>query len=86
MLARLYSRSDSKMGLKGKSHKLTRQWWQDSLAVQGLRLTARKAGGLGLIPGQGTRYNMPQLKVLHAAMKIEDPISAAKTWHSQINN
>ena len=86
MLARLYSKSDSKMGLKGKSNKVRKQWWQDFLAVQGLRLIACKAGGLGLIPGQGTRYDMPQLKVLHAAMKIEDPISTAKTWHSQINN
>ena len=31
------------------------------------------AGGLGLIPGWGTRSHMPQLKILHAAMKTEDP-------------
>ena len=36
--------------------------------------------GLGLIPGQGTRFHMlqlnvlmPQLQIPHAAMKIEDP-------------
>ena len=86
MLARLYSKSDSKMDLEGKSNKIRKQWWQDFLVVQGLRLIVRKAGGLGLIPGQGTRYNMPQLKILRAAMKIKDPISAATTWPSQINN
>ena len=30
--------------------------------VQWLRLCAPSAEGLGLIPGQGTRYHMPQLK------------------------
>ena len=29
------------------------------------------AGGLGSIPGQGTRSYMPQLEILHATMKIE---------------
>ena len=33
-------------------------------------------GGLGLIPGQGTKSHLPQLKILHAAVK---------TWRSQIN-
>ncbi|TEA24688.1 hypothetical protein DBR06_SOUSAS6310068, partial [Sousa chinensis] len=48
-----------------------------SLMVQWLRLYAPNAGGLGLIPCQGTRYlmrqlraHMPQLKMLHVAMKI----------------
>ena len=41
-----------------------------SLVVQGLRLHAYNAGGLGSIPGQGTRSHMPQLKILHAATKI----------------
>ncbi|TEA34999.1 hypothetical protein DBR06_SOUSAS9710073, partial [Sousa chinensis] len=42
-----------------------------------LRLHAPNAGGPGLIPGQGTRsrmpqprVHMPQLKIMHAAMKI----------------
>jgi len=30
-------------------------------------------GALGLIPGQGTRSHMPQLKILHATRKTEDP-------------
>ena len=47
-----------------------------SLVVQWLRLCALNAGGLGLIPGQGTRSHMLQLKILHAA---------TKTQHSQIN-
>ncbi|TEA31633.1 hypothetical protein DBR06_SOUSAS7710076, partial [Sousa chinensis] len=31
-----------------------------SLVVQWLRLHARNTGGLGSIPGQGTRSHMPQ--------------------------
>ena len=45
-----------------------------SLVIQELRLYASNSGGQGLIPGQGTRSHMPQLKILHAA---------AKTQHSQ---
>ena len=30
------------------------------------------AGSLGSIPGQGTRSNMVQLKMLHVATKMED--------------
>ena len=41
--------------------------------VQGLRLCTLKAGGPGLIPGQGTRFHMPQLMILHATVKIKDP-------------
>ena len=40
--------------------------------VQGLRLQAPKAGGLGSIPGQGTRSHVLHLKILHATMKMED--------------
>ena len=46
-----------------------------SLVVQWLRVHAPKAGGLALIPGQGTRSHLPQLRILHAAMKIKDPVS-----------
>ena len=62
-----------------------------SLVVQWLRLRAPNAGGLGSIPGQGTRSHtlqlkvrMPQLKIPHAAMKILH--AATKTQHSQIIN
>ena len=41
--------------------------------VQCLRLCAPKAGGPGSIPSQGTRSHIVlQLKILHAATKIED--------------
>ena len=47
-----------------------------SLVAQWLRLHAPNAGGMGLIPGQGTRshmlplrVHMPQLKILHATTK-----------------
>ena len=42
-----------------------------SLVVQWLRLHAPNAGELGLIPGQGTRSHMLQLKSLHVPKKIK---------------
>ena len=64
-----------------------------SLVVQRLRCHFPNAGGPGSVSGQGTRSHMlqlrdymPQLKVphavtkkiLHAAMKIEDPVCQNK--------
>ena len=40
-----------------------------SLGVQWLRLQALNAGGQDLVPGQGTRFHMPQLRIPHAATK-----------------
>ena len=51
--------------------------------VQWLRLCTLNAGGLGSIPGQGTRSHMPQLKMPQTATKILH--AATKTRHSQIN-
>ena len=45
--------------------------------VQWLKLHSHSAGGVGLIPGQGTRSHTPQLKIPHAT---------TKTQHSQIKN
>ena len=56
--------------------------WETSLVVQWLRLCTPNAGGLGLIPGQGTRPYMPQLRVHTPQLKILHVTS--KTWHSQI--
>ena len=47
---------------------------RDFTVVQGLRLHALNAGGPGSISGQETRSHMPQLKILRATMKIEDPV------------
>ena len=44
-----------------------------SLEVQYLRLRDPNVGALDLIPGQGTRAHILQLKIPHAAMKTEDP-------------
>ena len=41
-----------------------------SLVGQWLRLCAPNAGGLGSIPGQGTRSHMPQLRVYTPQLKI----------------
>ena len=40
-------------------------------------------GGPGLIPDQGTRSYMPQVRVCMSQLKILH--AAAKTWSSQIN-
>ena len=45
------------------SHQKQRQKMGTSLVAQWLRLCAPGAGGMGLIPGQGTRSHMPQLRV-----------------------
>ena len=49
-----------------------------SLVVQWLRLGAPNAGGLGLIPSQGTRSHMQQLKIPCAAAKTGSKISFLK--------
>ena len=45
-----------------------------SLVVQWLRLHTPNAGGLGSIPGQGTRSHMLQLSVRILQPKIGDPM------------
>ena len=62
-----------------------------SLVVQYLKRLAPSAGDLGSNLGQGTRsltlqlrVCVLQLKILKAAMKMEDAGAAPKTWHSQI--
>ena len=54
-----------------------------SLVVQWLTLHTPNAGVPGLIPGQGTRSYMRQLRVCMLQLKI--PCAATKPWHSQIN-
>ena len=68
-----------------------------SLVVQWLRFRIPSAGSLGLIPAQGARFYMlqlrvcmPQLKILHATRKIlhaatKFPRAAAKIQNSQTN-
>ena len=64
-----------------------------SLVVQWLKLCASNARGLGLIPGQGTRSHMQQLRVCLSQLKnlrLQQQILkilsvAIKTRHSQIN-
>ena len=54
-----------------------------SLVVKWLRRHAPNAGGLDLIPGQGTRSYMLQLRVHRPQLK--NLLAASKTWCSQIN-
>ena len=54
-----------------------------SLVAQWLGRHAPNAGGLGSIPGQGTRSLMLQLRVCMPELKI--PRATTKTQHSQIN-
>ena len=53
--------------------------FETSLVVQWLRFLILNAGGPGMIPGQETRSqvpqltaNMPQLETLHSTAKMED--------------
>ena len=57
--------------------------WGTSLVVQWLRLHTPKAGGLGSVPGLGTRSYMPQRRVHMPQLKI--PRATTKTPSSQIN-
>ena len=54
-----------------------------SLTVEWLRLQASNGRGSGSIPGQGTRFHMPQLRAHMSQLKI--PRAATKIWHSQKN-
>ena len=57
--------------LSGLSHVAGKMWCQGtSLGVQWLRLCSPSAGAPGLIPDQGTRSRMLQLKILHATTKV----------------
>ena len=70
----------------GELHAVQFGWlYQDlmsgtSLVVQWVRLRAANAGGLGSIPGRGTRSRMPQLRSLHAA--TESPQAATNSLHA----
>ena len=50
---------------------------------QQLRLCAPNTGGLGSIPGQGTRSHMSQLRARMPQLK--DPSATTKTQHSKIH-
>ena len=54
---------------------------ETSLGVQRLRLHTPNAGGPGLIPGQGTRCHMPQLKVQMLQLVILS--ASTRTGHNQ---
>ena len=61
--------------------------------VQWLGLCTPKAGTLGSIPCQGSRFYMPHLKSPTAITidpehrkRLKIPCATAKSWHSQINN
>ena len=60
---------------KGVTWKTPEKSYGGDLVVQRLRLHVPSTGGPGLIPDQGTRSHMPQLKILRAETKIENPAS-----------
>ena len=52
--------------------------------AQWLRLRVPNAGDPGLIPGQGTRFYMPQLKIMHVETKNKDPACHNEDQRSKI--
>ena len=52
--------------------------------VQQPRLCDPDAGGLGLVPDQGTGSHMVQLK-FHVPQLKKVPCATAETWRGQIN-
>ena len=73
---RLGKRKQNKipMLLKGK-------YFGTSLVVQWLRLCTLEAGPPGLIPGQGTRSHMPQLRVQMPHLKILHAANKDRRYH-----
>ena len=65
---------------------LEKYLWGTSLVVQWLRLCTPNAGTPGSIPGQGTGSHMPQLKLLNAAMIIDDPVCCNQDLAQPIKN
>ena len=59
--------------------------YKDSLGGPQANTPCFQWRGLDLIPGQGTRSHMMQLKIPHAATKKKKiPNTAPKTWLGQI--
>ena len=73
---------DGNVGRDSPTFKNTLQ--RTSLVDQWLRFCTSSAGGLGSIPGQGTRSYMPQLRVCTPQQKI--PYATTKAQCCQLNN
>ena len=71
--------------LPGHRLHLTSQQLGTSLVVQWLRLCTPNAGGLGSIPGGGTRSHMLQLRVHQPQQRMTIPRAVTKTWCNRIN-
>ena len=63
---------------------MEREDLETSLVVQWLRLCTPNAGGLGLIPVQGNRFPMLQLKILDSTTKFEDSTAEITPDHQAI--
>ena len=75
--------------IKTKTRPLCHYIWTQSKiigtspVVQSLRLWDSNAGGLGSVPGQGTRSHMPQVRV--HMLKLKRSCMPQLRQHSQIN-
>ena len=65
-----HTRTDRSRGVRKRWHNIKAE---GTALVPWLRRRAPKAGGPGSIPGQGISGHTPQLGILRAAMKSEDP-------------
>ena len=68
---------------QSESSSLQREDSGTSLVVQWIRVCPFNAGGLGLIPSQGTRSHRPQLRV--QMLQLKSPRATTKTHGSQVN-
>ena len=80
-------------GRKGVSGQIRLCGLGTSLIVRWLRLCTSNAGGWGSISAQGSRSQVPQLRVhrlqlqiSHVTTKMEDPLCLNMTQCSQIDN
>ena len=71
------------MSITPQKHFFKTEVYGTSLVVQWVRLQTPKAGALGLILGQGTRFCLLQLKILQAASKSSHYATRKSTCHSE---
>ena len=86
-LTQIFLDYSSMSNLRSYNYSVTNKEWDFgiSLVAQWLRLHAPNAGGLGSIPGQGTRSHMHDATKEPGELQLRSPQAATKTRRNQIN-